>query len=159
MYREDTWGLWALGYYTQEAVSLAGRLAILFLTCRFLRASLLHFRAKVRWDVAGTGRAERSTLSPARREQWDPGHSTCGRPAEGLARKAEIKLRLDGQESTSFSEQSSWSVETLERFGNLSPESICLWCWGCTWPFDPHLRVHLCVLSERCFGHYVSPLS
>lgn len=85
--------------------------------------------------------------------------SICGRPAEGLAHEAEIKLRLDGQESTSFSEQSSWSVETLERFRNLSPESICLWCWGCTWPFDPHLRVHLRVLSEGCFGHYVSPLS
>lgn len=59
-------------------------LAILFLTCHFLQASLLYSRAKVRGDVAVTGRAERSVLTTSQERtvgfRW---HFTCGRPAEG----------------------------------------------------------------------------
>lgn len=40
----------------------------------------------------------------------------------GLAREAEIKRRLDGQESTSFSERSSWSVDSGKVRESLSRE-------------------------------------
>lgn len=84
-------------------------------------------------------------------------HSTCGRPTEGLACEAEIKLRLDGQESTSFSEQSSWSVETLERFGNLSPESLACGVGAEPGRLTP-IRGSICMCSLRAVSVITSAL-